>query len=314
MATRLRDCSEVILFFAIYKTCMIFSVLGEKGLAKEFGKKGTSTDITLYNARRDSFVEPETYPDKVQSLYTAVAMSDAVILYLTPKAMNFQLAETLLLIDFLKKDKGIIVLEGVVREQVEPLLKGNVASTYEFMENDVPKLIDKTKELSAQKSEGDPMVVIDHSFNVKSVGFVVLGYLKQGTIKKYDKLMLHPAEKEVTIKSIQIHDKEYEGANAGDRVGLSLKGTDENECSRGSVIGKAKSASEFKIEFRKNPFYQDEVPKKVMVGLGLQYVQGEFENSTVKTEKGLAYNDDDMVVVFDPGKKQRIVGAGIIVS
>jgi selenocysteine-specific translation elongation factor len=50
--------------------------LGPADLAKELGKKGTSTDITFYNMKKGdvtiTVIEPSRYPEKLSSLfYTA---------------------------------------------------------------------------------------------------------------------------------------------------------------------------------------------------------------------------------------------------
>ena len=50
-----------------------FVVLGEQTIANDFGKKGTSTDLTLYD-RKDSniiktWVAPNGFPDKIQPLF-----------------------------------------------------------------------------------------------------------------------------------------------------------------------------------------------------------------------------------------------------
>ena len=76
--------------------------------------------------------------------------------------------------------------------------------------------------------------MVDHSFSVKGVGEVILGFVKKGVVRKYDKLTLLPANKEVIVRSIQMQDEDYDEAEAGSRVGLAIKGVTVEEIKRGS--------------------------------------------------------------------------------
>lgn len=49
-------------------------------------------------------------------------------------------------------------------------------------------------------------MVINHCFDVKGVGAVVLGKVEHGKIKQYDNLKSLPAGIDVMIKSIKMHD------------------------------------------------------------------------------------------------------------
>src|SRR5690606_26686658 len=103
-------------------------------------------------------------------------------------------------------------------------------------------------------------VSIDHAFDVKGVGTVVLGSVKQGEIKTYDELVLSPVNKTVLIKSIQMHDDPVNISKKPSRVGLAIKGISAKEISRGDMItspGLAKIANnEFQIKFIKNQFFK----------------------------------------------------------
>jgi selenocysteine-specific translation elongation factor len=51
----------------------------------------------------------------------------------------------------------------------------------------------------------------------------VLGVIKQGTVKKYNRLKLMPGGKDILIKSIQLHDEPVQESKSPARVGLLLK-------------------------------------------------------------------------------------------
>ena len=67
------------------------------------------------------------------------------------------------------------------------------------------------------------MVPVDHAFNVKGVGVVILGVVTSGFVQKHATLNVLPAGKTAQVRSIQKHDDEFDVAGEGDRVGLSIK-------------------------------------------------------------------------------------------
>jgi len=289
---------------------MNVSVIGSKGLAKELGKKGTSSDITLYNTsfqgKYFTFIEPEIYPDKVQTLFQSINMSHFAILYVTRDLAKNILGECIIAIDMLKK-KGMMVLDDMGEEEIKPLVQGTCLEDFSIIENNTSKILDYLSSVEITKVEGKPKVVIDHSFLVKSVGTIALGTVLSGEVKKYDKLTLFPARKEVMIKSIQIHDKDYEKAGCGERVGLNIKGVDVSELKRGCLISdELECVKEVKGKIIKNKFFTEDNPKNIMCIVGLQYVKGVLENDKIVLENEIVL--DDSVIILTPEKKMRIFG------
>ncbi len=294
---------------------MLFSVLGAKGLARELGKKGTVSDVSLYNVKKDeglfSFVEPSLYPEKISSLVTAARMGEAAVVFITPEVMNYQLGEVILVLDYLKK-KGFFVLESVVREQVRPLVKGSFLQGYDFVEKDLGLIWDNLASFKQEEKQGPVRVVVDHSFQVKGVGTVILGVVRQGVIRKYDKLFAYPLGREVLVKSIQVHDEDVQEAGVGTRVGLALKGVSVEEVPRGAVLtvqDGVRVVEETRIRFVKNPFFKEDIPKSLMASVGLQNVNCFFEDGLLRFGRPVALYDD-FVLLFDQSKKVRIIGGG----
>jgi len=162
------------------------------------------------------------------------------------------------------------------------------------------------------------IVVVDHSFSVKGVGEVILGFVKEGVVRKYDKLMLLPAKKEAIVRSIQMQDEEYDEAEAGSRVGLALKGATVDELKRGSVLSASTSVmmdTKLKLSFQKSPFYSDEIREGVFhATVGMQTVPitiaEKDENSLgITSEKPIVYTTEDTFLILDlNAKKMRIMG------
>jgi len=289
---------------------MNISVIGSKGLAKELGKKGSSSDIILYNTsfqgKHFTFIEPEIYPEKIQTLFQSMNMSQFVILYIKKDLPKNILGECIIAADMLKK-KGMIVLDEV-EEDIKSIIKGTSLKDFPIIENNTAKILDFLSNIEIQKVEGKPKVVIDHFFVVKSVGTIALGTVFSGEVRKYDKLTLFPLKKEVMVKSIQIHDKDYEKAGFGERVGLSIKGVNIDELKRGYIISdNIECIKEIKIKITKNIFFKEDDPKNVMCVVGLQYVRGVLEDGKIVFENEVAY-DNEWIVILIPEKKMRIFG------
>jgi selenocysteine-specific translation elongation factor len=143
------------------------------------------------------------------------------------------------------KANGSIIFKNYLSpDQIAPLIKGTVLEHYEVIENDPigirEKLLDAAAKMTAhQKAKegtGTGAVPIDHHFNVKGVGTVVLGCVAHGVIKKHDTLKVLPTTKTAQVRSIQKHEEDSDSAVAGDRVGLALKGVEAEELDRGYVL------------------------------------------------------------------------------
>lgn len=92
---------------------------------------------------------------------------------------------------------------------------------------------------SVQKeSSGNPVVEIDHSFDVKGVGVVLLGIVRSGTVRAHDELFSGSGKK-VTIRSIQSQDEDVKEAGTNTRVGLAVKGVESTELSKGDILSKS---------------------------------------------------------------------------
>ena len=84
------------------------AMIGPVDYAKDLGKKGTSTDITLFDMKRDldtvSLIEPTKYPDRLASLYYACAVADAALVVV--EEINAQFGECVLMLDVMGIKKG----------------------------------------------------------------------------------------------------------------------------------------------------------------------------------------------------------------
>ena len=88
-----------------------FVILGDYSIAMEFGKKGTETDIAIYDKKTAdiiySWTAPITFPDKIQSLIQAVNMAEYAILNVTK--LDKYLGEQIIALDSVDFKDGFIL-------------------------------------------------------------------------------------------------------------------------------------------------------------------------------------------------------------
>ena len=299
-----------------------FVILGKQDIASEFGKKGTVTDLSLYDRKESeiikTWVTPSGFPDKIQPLFQAINLAEFVIFHVD-KLDKFT-GEQIIALDSLKKDKGILSHTFDVDEsKLNAMIKGTVVEKYVKVEQDsIKEEMDKIQPISV---EGKSQMVIDHCFDVKGVGTVILGKVTSGKIKQYDNLKLYPAGLDVLIKSIQMHDDPVEESVCPARVGLAVKGAKPDDVGRGDVIceeGSVKVNSEIELDFVKNSFYKGDISENqgCLVNIGLQIKAAKFTSiSPVKLtfEKPVLYNVGDIAVILKPESTTiRILGSGKI--
>ncbi|MBU5689775.1 MAG: EF-Tu/IF-2/RF-3 family GTPase [Candidatus Aenigmatarchaeota archaeon] len=293
---------------------MNIAIIGSKGLGKELGKRGTTSDITLYNltfqGKNYTFIEPEKYPEKIQTMFQAINMSNFVILFVSKDIEKKILGECILAIDILKLN-GIIVLDGFEENELKNIISNTNLKNFPIMEKSFHEIIKHLESFNVEIVSDEPKVLVDHAFQVKSVGTVILGTVISGEIKKYDVMKIFPQNKEVMIKSIQINDKDFENAKCFDRVGLALKGIEVDEIQRGDIIGKnIECINEINVKIEKNIFYKGDAPTNVMCLVGLQYINSKMFENKISFDKKIAFNKEK-VIILTPDKPMRIFGIAI---
>jgi selenocysteine-specific translation elongation factor len=313
------------------------AILAPQDYAKDLGKKGTTSDITFYNMKKGeatvTLIEPTRYPEKLSSLFYTISLADRIVLVVDE--INAAFGESVLMLQCAGKSTGYLVLKNYISlDQIAPLIKGTVLEHYEVMDEDMVGLREKILDIAvkftahhkAKATGGNGAVPIDHHFNVKGVGLVVLGSVAQGVIKKHDTLKVLPTEKTVQIRSIQKHDDDAEYAETGDRVGLALKNLDVEELDRGYVLtndptikfsttisGKAQL-----VKFWPSPLKEGMV---IYAGHWMQFLPARLEKVSFKNdwrmpeitlslEKALIYPPAARTVLhYLEGGKLRVVGS-----
>ncbi len=297
-------------------------MLGKQDIASEFGKKGTETDLSLYDRKESdvikTWVTPSGFPDKIQPLFQAINLAEYVILHVD-KLDKFT-GEQIIALDSLKKEKGILSHTFDVDEsKLNAMIKGTVVEKYIKADHD--KIKEEMDKLTPISNDESSEMVIDHCFDVKGVGTVILGKVTNGKIKQYDNLKLYPAGIDVLIKSIQMHDDPVTESICPARVGLAVKGVKPEEVGRGDVIsaeGAVDIKTEIELDFQKSPFYKSEIAENhgCLVNVGLQIKAAKFSSISplkITFEKPIVCKKGQIAVILKPESTTiRILGSGVI--
>src|SRR5256885_2170633 len=301
-----------------------YTLLGDESIAKDFGKKGTSTDLTIYDRKESEVVKtwtvPTGFPEKIQPLFQAINMGEYVIFYVT-KLDKFT-GEQIVALDVLKKANGLLCHSYEVdRNKLLMMTKGTVVEQYKLVElQDLKKEADALQPVT---KDGKTKISIDHCFDVKGVGTVILGKVIQGKAKTYDNLKLLPKGSDVIIKSIQMHDDPVDEAISPARVGLSVKGIVPDNVQRGDLLcipDSIQISQEITIDYLQNAFFKGELGENQMflVNIGLQIRPAKITSlkpMKLSLGKPAVFDKNDICVILKPESQTiRIVGSGTIIQ
>jgi len=122
------------------------ALIGSPGYARELGKKGTESDVTIYNMKKGedtlTIMEPSRYPEKLAPLSYSVFFADYAILVVEKIDASF--GESLLMLDAVGPDTGAVILRNfITEEQIARYIKDTRIGKYDVLEDDVIQLREK---------------------------------------------------------------------------------------------------------------------------------------------------------------------------
>jgi selenocysteine-specific translation elongation factor len=242
--------------------------------------------------------------------------------------------ETLVMLQCADVKSGYIIPRNYIsKEKIQSLIKGTSLETYEFLPDD-PNLIREKllTEAANQKTVKAPaglqpvgIVPVDHAFNVKGVGVVILGIVASGIIQKHANLNVLPGTLKAQVRSIQKHDDEFDVASEGDRVGLALKNVEVEDLDRGTILTNdpsIKTSTKLKVQASLVKYWQTPIKQGMVVHIGhwTQVITAKVEETSDTTDpkkpilsialdKPLAYRPNDTaVLMYLDGAKLRVAG------
>jgi len=295
-------------------------VFHDDALCRELGKKNSESDIAMFSRKLDDRIFTFMYPveDKLTPKSQIISSIDAAVVEFP--GITRELGETAVMLDAIALSNGIAVTSPyVTSDQITAITKNTSLKSFAVGERDTIGILQTLKSFQPRRdTASSTIVVVDHSFSVKGVGEVILGFVRKGVVRKYDKLTLLPANKEVIVRSIQMQDEDYDEAEAGSRVGLAIKGATVDEMKRGSLLcasDAVKTSTDLNLSFKKSPFYSDDVREGVFhATVGMQTVPitiTEASSTLIQfaSEKPIAYTTQDAFLILDlNATKTRIMG------
>jgi len=185
----------------------------------------------------------------------ATGIDVALLIIAADEGIMPQTEEHLAIIELLDVRRGIPVLTkrdlvddewlGLVRTEVaERLSRSRLrwgspiavsALKAEGLEDLKKALVEVVEDLPARSSDDLFRLPIDRVFALPGAGTVVTGSTWSGTVAAGDGVRLLPLDREVRVRSIQVHSQDAAQAGPGRRTALALVGVAKEEVERGHV-------------------------------------------------------------------------------
>jgi selenocysteine-specific elongation factor len=145
-----------------------------------------------------------------------------------------------------KRDLVDEIEADLARTEVRELLAGTVFASAEIIECSVadPASVERVRTAIARATEGlgeperpgSTRLAVDRAFTVRGIGSVVTGTLWSGSVGTGDQLVLAPDGAHARVRSVEVHGRTVERAEAGRRVAASLVGVDHGWARRGQML------------------------------------------------------------------------------
>ncbi|MGA7042165.1 MAG: EF-Tu/IF-2/RF-3 family GTPase, partial [Nitrososphaeraceae archaeon] len=170
------------------------------------------------------------------------------------------------------------------------------------------------------------------------VGTVVMGVVKQGSVKVYYQLKIMPSGEDIVVKSIQMRDDPVDESNSPARVGLAVKGMTAEQIAKGDILCSEDSSSLVKAvspaaattaadtastiastDFMKNPSYKGDLVENqtylISVGLQIRPVRSKLLDGLaveIIPESKSIFPGQTYVLLSPDSQGTRIIGKGIL--
>ena len=254
--------------------------------------------------------------------------------------------------DMVDDPEMIDLVEGEVRDLLKkyefpgdtlPVIRGSALKALEATSLDDPwaqKVIELTDQLDSfipepvRDTEKPFLMAVEDVFSIEGRGTVATGRIERGVINSNEEVEvigIRPTQK-TTAVSMEMFNKTLSQANAGDNVGILLRGLKKEDIERGQVLAKTGTITphtEFEAKIyvltkdeggRHTPFFSGYKPQffirtaditgDVVLAPGTEMVMpGDTVDVSVKLIVPVALNEKDGFAIREGGKT---VGAGTI--
>ena len=264
-------------------TAAITTVLAKKGLSemrsfdsidnapeeKERGITINTSHVEYQTANRHyAHVDCPGHADYVKNMVTGAAQMDGAIIVVAAQVNVPRLVVFLNKCDMVDDEEMLELVEMEMRELLSfyefdgdntPIIRGSALGAL----NGVPQWEEKIMELMDAVDTWIPLpprdidkpflMPVEDVFSITGRGTVATGRIEAGVIKVGDEVEILGLgeDKKSVVTGVEMFRKLLDQGEAGDNVGLLLRGIDKNEIKRGMILchpGQVKAHSKFKAE------------------------------------------------------------------
>jgi selenocysteine-specific elongation factor len=219
--------------------------------------RGISIDLgyaplELPDGRRLSLVDVPGHERFVRNMVAGATGIDLFLLVVdAAEGARPQTHEHLAVLRLLGIERGVVAvtkadavdpeLVALVSEEARELVPGapvvvTSAKTGSGLDELRSALAGAADAVEARTADGPTRLYIDRVFTLRGIGTVVTGTLWSGSLGTGDVLRAEPVGIEVRVRSVQVHDRPVERAEAGQRVAAALPGIDRARLRRGDAL------------------------------------------------------------------------------
>jgi selenocysteine-specific elongation factor len=240
------------------KTWLVRALTGkDTDRLPEEQRRGISIDLgyaplELPDGRQLSVIDVPGHERFVRTMVAGATGIDLFLLVIDAgEGARAQTGEHLAILRLLGIERGVVALTkvdavdeetaGLAEEEARELVPGTEvvrvsARTGEGLEQLRAALARVADSIRHERADRPTRLYVDRSFSVAGFGTVVTGTLWSGTLGAGDQLRLEPSGRHVRVRSVQVHDRDVERAESGQRVAVSLPGVERRDVARGEAL------------------------------------------------------------------------------
>jgi len=220
-------------------------------------RRGISIDLgyaplELADGRQLSVVDVPGHERFVRTMVAGATGIDLFLLVVdAEEGARPQTHEHVAILRLLGVDRGVVALTkvdavdagtiGLAAEEATELVPGAEvvrvsAKTGEGLDELRTALGRVADSVEHVRADRPTRLYVDRSFSIAGFGTVVTGTLWSGSIGAGDQLRLEPSGRDVRVRSVQVHDRDVDRAEPGQRVAVSLPGVERRDVVRGEAL------------------------------------------------------------------------------
>jgi selenocysteine-specific elongation factor len=276
------------------KTWLVRALTGkDTDRLPEEQRRGISIDLgyaplELPDGRRLSVIDVPGHERFVRTMVAGATGIDLFLLVIDAgEGARPQTREHLEILRLLGIDSGVVALTKVdaadadavelAAEEAHELVPGVEvvrvsARTGEGLDELRAALGRVTDSVEHARADMPTRLYVDRSFSVQGFGTVVTGTLWSGSIGAGDQLRLDPSGIDVRVRSVQVHDRDVERAEPGQRVAVGLPGVERRDVARGeALVAPAGYPTSYRLDVALEELTPIEDGARVQVHLGTMH-------------------------------------------